>query len=116
MASAPDRLFKAFADRTRLRILRLLSGGELCVCDLEAVLRLPQPTVSRHLSTLKRAGLVADRRDGVWRRYRLASGGGPLHKRLVACVASCLDGLPELRRDAEALKARRRGRCAPGGR
>ena len=65
------RLFKALADETRLRILSLLTAGELCVCDLMTVLDLPQSTVSRHLAYLRNAGLVEDRRSGVWMHYRL---------------------------------------------
>ncbi|MDW7643848.1 MAG: metalloregulator ArsR/SmtB family transcription factor [Desulfuromonadales bacterium] len=63
--------FKALSDETRLRILSLLGAGELCVCDLMAVLELPQSTVSRHLATLRNATLVEDRRQGVWMYYRL---------------------------------------------
>ncbi|HEX9779019.1 MAG TPA: metalloregulator ArsR/SmtB family transcription factor, partial [Geopsychrobacteraceae bacterium] len=55
------RLFKALSDETRLRILALLQAGELCVCDLMAILDLPQSTVSRHLAYLRNAGLVDDR-------------------------------------------------------
>lgn len=62
--------FRALADETRLRILALLlNSGELCVCDLTATLQLPQSTVSRHLSYLKNAGWVNDRREGVWIFY-----------------------------------------------
>jgi len=64
-------LFKGLADPTRLRIVVLLLERELCVCDLMAVLRLPQSTVSRHMAQLKNAGLVLDRRDGKWVHYRL---------------------------------------------
>jgi ArsR family transcriptional regulator len=64
-------IFKALSDETRLRILALLSDGELCVCDLMATLDLPQSTVSRHLAYLRNAGLVDDERRGVWMFYRL---------------------------------------------
>jgi ArsR family transcriptional regulator, arsenate/arsenite/antimonite-responsive transcriptional repressor len=67
------QLFKALSDETRLRILALLTAGELCVCDLMAVLELPQSTVSRHLAYLRNAALVEDRRQGVWMYYRLAT-------------------------------------------
>jgi ArsR family transcriptional regulator len=70
---ATAQLFKALSDETRLRILALLSAGELCVCDLMAVLDLPQSTVSRHLAYLRHAGLVEDRRRGVWMYYRLST-------------------------------------------
>lgn len=70
------QIFKALADETRLRILALLTDGELCVCDLMAILDLPQSTVSRHLAYLRNAGWVEDRRQGVWMYYRLADDGG----------------------------------------
>ena len=66
------QIFKALGDETRLRIMALLIGGdELCVCDIMAALNLPQSTVSRHLSNLRNAGLVNDRRQGVWMNYRI---------------------------------------------
>ena len=71
LASLED-LFKALGDRTRLRILALLAAGEVCVCNIHESLKLPQPTVSRHLAYLRRTGLVETRREGVWMHYRLA--------------------------------------------
>src|SRR4051794_14901027 len=67
-----DRMFRAFSDRTRLRLLNMLGSGEVCVCDLVAVLDVPQPKVSRHLAYLRRAGLVVARKEGLWMHYRLA--------------------------------------------
>lgn len=67
-----ETLYKGLADTIRLRILALLAGGEVCVCHIHDALRLPQPTVSRHLAYLRRAGLVDTRRDGVWIYYRVA--------------------------------------------
>ena len=64
-------LFKALADETRLRILKLLDEGELCVCDITAGLDMTQPNVSFHLGILKEAGLVRDRREGRWMHYDL---------------------------------------------
>lgn len=66
-----EQLFRALADDTRLRILGLLAAGEVCVCNIHGALDLPQPTVSRHLAYLRRSGLVAARRDGLWMHYRL---------------------------------------------
>ncbi|MEE8577613.1 MAG: metalloregulator ArsR/SmtB family transcription factor [candidate division Zixibacteria bacterium] len=63
--------FKALSDPTRLRIVALLVRNELCVCDLTEVLGLPQPTISRHMSLLKAARLVSDRREGKWVHYQL---------------------------------------------
>jgi len=65
------QILKALADESRLRILQLLVGGELCVCELMAVLGLPQSTVSRHLSYLRNSGWLQDRREGVWMYYRI---------------------------------------------
>ena len=67
-----ETLFKALADKTRLRILALLGKNEVCVCHIHDSLGLPQPTVSRHLAYLRRAGLVDVRRDGVWMHYQVA--------------------------------------------
>ncbi|MBI5597598.1 MAG: winged helix-turn-helix transcriptional regulator [Elusimicrobia bacterium] len=113
MSASPsiDRMFKAFADGTRLRVLHLLAKGELCVCDIMAVLGAPQPKVSRHLSYLKRAGLVTVRREGAWRHYSLARPTGTFHERLVGCLDACLDEVPALRRDAAKLAAVRRKGC-----
>ena len=67
-------VFKAASDPCRLRILKLLKGGELCVCEIMTALKKPQSTTSHHLSILREAGLVKERRDGKWSYYRLADG------------------------------------------
>ncbi len=67
-----EHSFKGLADTNRLRMINLLLHGELCGCDIQYVLALPQPNVSRHLSYLKHCGLVLDRRDGFRIFYRLA--------------------------------------------
>ncbi len=67
-------IFKAVADPSRLRILKLLREGELCVCEIMTALDRRQSTTSHHLSVLKDAGLVKERRDGKWSYYRLADG------------------------------------------
>ena len=64
-------IFKAFSDETRLRILKLLEHGELCVCDLVAALDMVQPKVSFHLAILKEGGLIRDRKEGKWTHYSL---------------------------------------------
>jgi len=64
-------IFKALSDETRLRIIKLLEKGELCVCDITAALDLVQPKVSFHLNTLKGAGLIKDRKAGRWIHYSL---------------------------------------------
>ncbi|MCC7186556.1 MAG: metalloregulator ArsR/SmtB family transcription factor [Acidobacteria bacterium] len=72
-----EQLFKALADDTRLRILALLASGEVCVCNIHGALDLPQPAVSRHLAYLRKSGLVAARRDGLWMHYRLEVPANP---------------------------------------
>lgn len=67
-------IFKALSDETRLRVLKLLQERELCVCELIQVLDMSQPRISRHLSVLKNAGLVDDRREGKWVYYSLRDG------------------------------------------
>ena len=64
-------VFKALSDETRLRILKLLEHGELCVCDIVGALQMIQPKVSFHLCVLKEAGLIKDRRQGKWIHYRI---------------------------------------------
>lgn len=65
------RIFKALSDETRLRILKLLEEGELCVCDIVSALDMVQPKVSFHLSVLQEAGLIKSRKQGKWIYYRI---------------------------------------------
>jgi len=64
-------IFKALSDKTRLRILKLLENGELCVCDIVAALDMVQPRVSFHLGVLKKAHLLKDRKEGKWMHYQI---------------------------------------------
>ncbi len=64
-------LFAALADRTRLRLLNLMNGKEVCVCYFVEILQQSQPKISRHLAYLRRAGVVAARREGKWMHYRI---------------------------------------------
>lgn len=115
MASADvNLLFRAFSDRTRLRILHLLREGETCVGDLVEVLRVPQPTASRHLAYLRRSGLVVTRKEGVWSYYALAPAKGRFHGSLLACLESCFPEVPELEADRKRrARIRRTGACCP---
>src|ERR1043165_5688949 len=67
-----ELLFKALADRPRLRLLNLMAAGEVCVCFFVEVLGTNQPKISRHLAYLRRAGVVASRREGKWMHYRIS--------------------------------------------
>jgi ArsR family transcriptional regulator, arsenate/arsenite/antimonite-responsive transcriptional repressor len=110
--ASADVLFKAFSDRTRLRLLNLLRTGETCVCDLVRVLAAPQAKVSRHLAYLRKAGLVRARKQGLWHHYRLAEPTSDFHRKLLECLDCCLGDVPELRRDLMSFD-RRGGCCAP---
>lgn len=86
-----ERVFKALADQTRLRILNLLLRGELCVCEIHSVLASSQPTVSRHLTYLKNAGLVQDRRAGPRVYYALAQPASGVHHPLFGFLRRAFD-------------------------
>jgi ArsR family transcriptional regulator, arsenate/arsenite/antimonite-responsive transcriptional repressor len=88
-----EAVFKALADKTRLRILALLGNNEVCVCHLHDSLALPQPTVSRHLAYLRRAGLVDVRRDGVWMHYQVARSLDPAVQTVVNAAVDALTGV-----------------------
>jgi ArsR family transcriptional regulator len=102
-----SRLFKALGDETRLRIVALLSHGELCVCHLQEALGLSQPHVSRHLAVLRAAGVVEDRRERKWVYYRLARPASADCERHLRAVARAYAGRALLRRDVERLLATR---------
>lgn len=107
-----ETVFKALADRTRLRILGLLLTGEVCVCDIYESLKIPQPKASRHLAYLKRAGLVETRRQGLWVYYRLAAPSDEVLQTLVSAVTHCLKHLAVVGRDHDRLK-RKTGAARP---
>ncbi len=65
------KIFKALADRNRIRIIKMLQQKPLCVCEIREVLDISQPAVSRHLNIMKNAGLIEDEKDGVWTNCRL---------------------------------------------
>lgn len=98
-------LLKACADQTRLRLINLLAAeGEVCVCHLVDVLGTNQPKVSRHLAYLKRAGLVSDRKDGLWVHYRLSETLAAHANRLLDCLGSCCAESPEMQQDVIKLR------------
>jgi ArsR family transcriptional regulator len=104
-------MFRAFSDRTRLRILCLLKHhGEVCVGDLVAVLKAPQTTVSRHLAYLRHAGLVQVRKEGLWKHYSLAPADGRFHRRLLRCLAGCFEEVRQLAADRKRYE-QRKGCC-----
>lgn len=95
---------KAVADPSRVRIVKLLEGGELCVCQITTVLNLAPATVSKHLAGLKAAGLLQQRRDGKWVYYRLAERTLNLYARqFLGLVAGTLADDPTIAEDRRVL-------------
>ena len=102
-------LLKALADDTRLRMVALLSRGELCVCHIASALDISQPNASQHLLVLRNAGVVDSRRQGSWIYYRMSGEPDPVRARILRAV---LDGFAGLDGTAE---DRRRLRMTKGG-
>ena len=98
-----ELLFRALADRTRLRLLNLMAGGEICVCFFVEVLRTNQPKISRHLAYLRRAGVVAARREGKWMHYRIVEPPDPHAARIFGEVQTWLAEDTEMQRDRARL-------------
>jgi ArsR family transcriptional regulator len=98
-----EKLFKALADRTRLRLLNLLGADEVCVCFFVEVLGQSQPKISRHLAYLRKVGVVAARREGKWMHYRVVEPADERAARVLAEVRAWLAEDQEMRRDRERL-------------
>ena len=92
-------LFKALADRTRLRLLNLIGNDEVCVCFFVEVLKINQPKISRHLAYLRRAGVVAGRREGKWIHYRIVEPPDPHAAKIFREVRSWLANEPAMKND-----------------
>jgi ArsR family transcriptional regulator len=103
-------LFAALADPTRLRLLNLIAGREVCVCYLVEILRQSQPKISRHLAYLRRAGVVAARREGKWMHYSLER---PRDPGSAAILDAVLDSLKTDRRMQSDLERLRQACCEP---
>jgi ArsR family transcriptional regulator len=93
-------IFKALSDETRLKILKLLENGELCVCDLFTALDMSQPKVSFHLGVLKEAGIIKDRKQGKWIHYTLDTSD--LFRRFL--ILSVLEKTPVLKEETRRLE------------
>ena len=94
-----ELLFKALADRTRLRLLNLMAAGEVCVCFFVEVLGTNQPKISRHLAYLRRAGVVAARREGKWMHYRITTPENEHAARVFGEVMTWLGEDSDMRKD-----------------
>jgi len=97
-----ESVFKAAADPTRVRILKILEGGEMCVCQVIAILSLGQSTVSKHLFLLRAARLIKDRRDRKWVHYSLDRGSdSPYAPRMLRNLRGWLNDDPVIAKDRE---------------
>jgi len=97
-----ESVFKAAADPTRARILKVLEGGEMCVCQVIAILSLGQSTVSKHLFLLRAAGLIKDRRDRKWVHYSLNRGSdSPYAARMLRNLRGWMNDDPVIAKDRE---------------
>ena len=99
-----ELLFRALADRTRLRLINLMGDTEVCVCFFVEVLRTNQPKISRHLAYLKRAGVVSARRDGKWIHYRIVEPPEPHAARILREVRAGLANDPAMQSDRARLQ------------
>jgi len=97
------RLLRALGDETRLRIVALLTHGELCVCHIEAALDLLQANASRQMGILRSAGIVEPRREGSWTYYRLAAQEDADRRRVLASLVKSFAAEESLRRDVQRL-------------
>jgi ArsR family transcriptional regulator len=98
-----ELFFRALADRTRLRLINLMGDDEVCVCFFVEVIGTNQPKISRHLAYLRRAGIVAARRQGTWMHYRLVAPADPDAARVFAEVRAWLANDAEMREDRSRL-------------
>lgn len=109
---ALEQVFKALADRTRIRIVGLLLGGPVCVCHIHESLGIAQSKASRHLAYLRRAGLVQAEKRGLWVYYHLVDQPAGIVQALLGAVTHCVGHVPAVRRDAGRLE-RKTGCCVP---
>lgn len=104
------RLFAALADPTRLRLLNLMAGREVCVCYFVEILTQGQPKISRHLAYLRNAGIVSARREGKWMHYRIQRPGDTAASSILDSVLSALAENKEMQADLTRLN---RACCEP---
>jgi ArsR family transcriptional regulator len=106
------QLFRALSEEARLRIVMLLTSGELCVCDLMAILEEPQSKISRHLAYLTHSGLTKGKRAGVWMHYSLKEPLDEVYKAEIEFLKKELSHFPQLRSDRDRLlELKKLGSC-----
>ncbi len=101
-----DLLFRALADRTRLRLLNLIADKEICVCYFVEILRMSQPKISRHLAYLRHVGIVAARRQGRWMHYRLQPPRDAVASAILKETLVHLRQIPDMQGDLAKLETR----------
>ena len=94
-----ELFFAALADRTRLRLLNLMRGGEVCVCFFADTLDTNNPKISRHLAYLKRAGLVAARREGKWMHYKITEPQNSQAAEVFSATMKMIEDDPQMQSD-----------------
>ena len=99
----PELFFAALADKTRLRLLNLMSEGEVCTCFFADTLQTNDPKISRHLAYLKRAGLVKGRRDGKWVHYSLVEPADPSAREIFDATLNMLKSDKSMTQDRKRL-------------
>ena len=103
-------LFAALADPTRLRLLNLMQGREVCVCYFVEILGQSQPKISRHLAYLRRAGVVSARREGKWMHYRILRPEDTAEAAVLDAALATLAG--DKRMQADRVRLERAGSAA----
>jgi ArsR family transcriptional regulator len=103
-------IFAALADTTRLRLLNLMAGREVCVCYFVEILRQGQPKISRHLAYLRKAGIVAARREGKWMHYRISPPSDAAAASILAATLASFRADKQMQADLAKLN---RACCAP---
>jgi ArsR family transcriptional regulator, arsenate/arsenite/antimonite-responsive transcriptional repressor len=98
-----ELFFRALADATRLRIINLIGDHEVCVCYFVEILKTNQPKISRHLAYLRRAGIVAARREGIWMHYRIATPNDENAAKVLADARAWLANDPAMQQDRKRL-------------
>jgi ArsR family transcriptional regulator, arsenate/arsenite/antimonite-responsive transcriptional repressor len=98
-----ELLFRALADRTRLKLINLMGDDEVCVCFFVEVLKTNQPKISRHLAYLRRAGVVAARREGKWMHYRIVEPPDPRAANIFREVRNGLENDAAMQQDRSKL-------------
>jgi len=103
------KVMKALRNPNRVKIVKILEHGELCVCEIQEVLGVSQPTVSKHLKTLEEAGLLNSRKEGLWVYYRLNEGSSsPYAAAMLGNLKQWLEGSTEISEIVKSLPAIRR--------